>query len=310
MSLQPPSCNTGVTPPSPPSPFAASQSQFDWYRATVPNIAPGDLLTALCAGIEGRTGQGVSLGDGKPRWSFLRSDLILDAKGRRIAEVLHGGRNPHPLVEASSENSPLVAEVLRAIGPHRVSRLDVAIDAQAPGLYEQLRDLCEELATRYKLKDREVASRISEGAGATYYLGSRTSEVFFRVYRKGLKIAEEEGLAGDAISDELRNWVRCEIEFKPKDKNVKRIAGTLDPGEFWGVSEWLAEFAERALNVSAEPIQIRRHRPSDHERALRAMCGQYSRVLQRLFVECGQDKDEFATVLLDLANVEVGSAVA
>lgn len=311
MTDGPPSCNTGVYPHAPLSPFAGSKSQFDWYRASVP-MAPHDLLRLLCEAIQSRSGRGVSVGMGTPRWSFLKSDTVLDEKGRRIVEVLHGGANKNPCVEASSENAPLIASIIRDCEGSRVTRVDVAIDGHGPGLWEELLAICEDLVRKYGLKDREIGSRLDPNAGGTYYLGSRKSEVYFRIYRKGLKIAEEEGLAPELITDELRNWVRAEIEFKPKDKTVKNIVTRMEPGELWGVSEWLVEFAERALHVNAHPIQFQRRRPSDHERALRFMARQYSRHLEKLLVDCEGDREQAFTVLLDLSRsmYEAESCVA
>lgn len=276
----PPSCNTGVYPP-PPSPHcAALADRFDWYRASVP-AHPELVLDALTEAVERELGTGWGLVPGNPRWSFLASHSVVDGYGKRIAEVLYGGRNPHPCVEASGEYASLVARALRSRGPHRVSRLDVCADRSGPTLFEDWRALCERLANRYGLKLRVIDAPTDRDAGRTVYLGSRKSEMFLRVYEKGLEVAGKEGLA-KPIPDEYRHWVRAELEFKPHQRAAKAAVAGMEPNEFWGVSDWLADFAQEAFAMHCQPVSLRERRESDHDRAMRWMVHQYATHLDAL----------------------------
>jgi len=287
MAPAPPTCNTGVYPPSPHLQSAALGSRFDWYRASVP-AHPELVLAGILEAVEHGKGYVPKIVPGRPRWSFLRSSIVADADGHRIAEVLHGGRNPLPCVEASGDYAPFVADALRARGPHRVSRLDVAIDRAGPDLYVDLRALCERLSTRYGLQLRVIEAPTDPDAGRTVYLGSRKSEVFLRVYEKGLQVARLQGLA-KPIPDEFRHWVRAELEFKPHHRSAKKVVATMDPKEFWGISDWLADFATEAFAMDCTTVSLRERRESDFDRAMRWMVHQYSAHLDKLAEQCGGD---------------------
>lgn len=283
----PPTCNTGVYPPPPYLQPPGLAGRFDWYRASVP-AHPELVLGGLLEAVERDMGSQAVVTAGHPRWSFLRASTVSDSNGHRIAEVLHGGRNPHPCVEASGEYAPFVADVLRAHGPHRVSRVDVAVDRAGPSLFMDLRALCERLSTRYGLQLRVIEAPTDPDAGRTVYLGSRKSEVFLRVYEKGLQVARLQGLA-KPIPDDFRHWVRAELEFKPHHRSAKKVVATMDPKDLWGVSEWLADFAKEAFAMDCKTVSLRERRESDFDRAMRWMVHQYSAHLDKLADQCGGD---------------------
>lgn len=303
----PPYCNTGVYPHEPIPPRGASGSAFDWYRATVP-AHPQLVLEALTEAVERDLGFEPTLHAGSPRWSFLRADMLCDRKGLRIAEVLHGGRNPNPSVESSGAMAPIVAGILRDRGTHYASRVDVAIDRAGPTLFREWRALCERLSMQYRLAMRVIEAPTDPDAGSTVYLGSRKSEVFLRVYEKGLKTAHDEGLA--QIPDEYRHWVRAEIEFKPDKKAAKHAAALMEPDVFWGITEWLAHFALEAFAMRAEPVNLRERRLSDHDRAMRWMADQYRSHLDRLWRDHGRDDAAAFRALRELAGIGALSEAA
>ena len=231
-----------------------------------------------------------------------------DRKGLRIAEVLHGGRNPNPSVESSGAMAPIVAGILRDRGTHYASRVDVAIDRAGPTLFREWRALCERLSMQYRLAMRVIEAPTDPDAGSTVYLGSRKSEVFLRVYEKGLKTAHDEGLA--QIPDEYRHWVRAEIEFKPDKKAAKHAAALMEPDVFWGITEWLAHFALEAFAMRAEPVNLRERRLSDHDRAMRWMADQYRSHLDRLWRDHGRDDAAAFRALRELAGIGALSEAA
>lgn len=263
---------------------AAPASKFDWYRATVP--AHHDLLTDACMTLGGRYAQ---LEEGKGRFSYLHSRTIT-AAGDRVATILYGGQNVHPNVEASGNRAPALADMLRAAGPHRVTRCDVAIDLYGDGLFDQLSDLASAIAGEYRLGLRRISNPIDRTAGDTVYIGSRKSVVFARIYEKGkadraaYSVDEAEALAG---------WVRCELEVKP-EKEMKARAATVQPDEFWGISAWTAHLAKEALNMSPDPLPFHPRRLASDERAYRFSVQQYRAVYQRLCADrFGGDRQAF-----------------
>jgi hypothetical protein len=265
-----PVCNTGVHPPIEGAPFADA-SRFDWYRATVP--AHPQLIVDACLEM---AGEGAFAVEGKGRFNYLRSTTV-EVAGDRVATILHGGSNGHPNVEASGDRAPALADLVRRHGPHRVTRADVAIDLYGDRAFRDLEGLALRIADKHGLTMRKIANPRDETAGETVYLGSRHSVVFARVYEKGKADA---GRYGDVEPAVLHRWVRCEIEVKPQ-KDMKAVAATLAPHEFWGISAWTQQLAEDAFNMAPDPIPFHPRRTASDDRAFRFMCDQYRNLLRR-----------------------------
>jgi DNA relaxase NicK len=140
-----------------------------------------------------------------------------------------------------------------------------------------------------------------EDHGRTIYLGSRNSQVFLRIYEKGKKYAAELGIP---LTDELRNWIRVEVEFKPQNRKSKSLASILTPDAIWGTSAWLADFAQEAFAMEAERININQRRESDQQRALRFMGSQYGGHLRALLNDLDGDLTAFGAAIADLAGIE------
>lgn len=283
-----PPCNTGVHPPIGVT-ASTAESTFDWYRATVP--ASVGLLTQACMDIAGPHAR---LVEGKGRFNYNNSTTIEDLNGR-VATILHGGSNGLPNVEASGERAPALAEMLRAGGEHRVTRCDIAVDLYGDTLFEDLRRLGIDLAQRNRIETRDYASPTSDTAGKTFYLGSRKSTVFARIYEKGKKEAQA---YRDWPQDVLDPWVRIELEVKPQ-KEMKAKAATIQPADFWGISAWTQQLAEEALSMAPEPIPFHPRRTATDERAFRFMLAQYRNLLQRRCTAVHEgNRDKLAQELL------------
>lgn len=301
-TAQPPLCNTGVHPPTHSTPYGYDRSQFDWYRATVP--ASVELLTKAIAGIAGKYPQIV---DGKGRFNYLRSRTIMSG-GDRVATILHGGANGNPNVEASGERAAALADLLRAGGPHRVTRCDVAVDLWGDGLYSQLHTLADKIAGEHRIGLREVTDR-DPSKGNTTYLGSRKSTVFARIYEKGK--ADRQHYQRDGVPiDMLDGWVRVELEVKPQ-KEMKEAAASIDPADFWGISAWTQQLASEALNMAPEPIPFHPRRKATDERAFRFMVAQYRNLLQRRCEAVHEgDRDKLAQEIVAALYDDQGEAAA
>jgi hypothetical protein len=266
----PPACNTGVHPHD-PAPSPGSRSHFDWYRATVP--ASVELLTQVTMELAGKYAQ---IEEGKGRFNYLRSRVV-SAGGDRVATILYGGSNGHPNIEASGNRAPALAAMLRAGGPHRVTRCDVAVDLYGEGLFDELGALATSIAREQGLCLRRVSNPIDRTAGDTVYLGSRKSVVFARIYEKG---KADRRAYSDDHAEVLHGWVRCELEVKPQ-KEMKSRAAFIEPDEFWGISAWTAQLASEALSMSPDPLPFHPRRLASDERAYRFAIAQYRAVLWR-----------------------------
>jgi DNA relaxase NicK len=229
--------------------------------------------------------------------------LFLDDQGNRLAQVRSGG-NPHPFLECKGKLSGDIAAAIRGKLHHRPSRVDVAIDRSGQQLFVELDQLAKAFEKKYGLRrDYAGADVENRDRGTTIYLGSRLSQVFVRIYQKGLQLAEAMGLTGDDIPDELRNWVRIELEFKPQKTKAKQVAAVAEPSAFWGLSQWTSDFAMQALSLVSERVNVSERRESDHQRALRFMAQQYRAHLQQLLHDCKGDYEAAMETLLDLADL-------
>ena len=84
-----------------------------------------------------------------------------------------------------------------------------------------------------------------------------------------------------ALLDELRLWVRVELEYKP-DKRPARIKATkLGPAELWGCSPWTRRFAKLALSIDAERVTMHEKRETNEEHSYRYMLEQYGPTMLR-----------------------------
>lgn len=299
----PPYSNRGVTLnvmlPSAQSDGAA----FDAYLATVYSH-PMPLLDFLEQGLMD-AGMSPTRSDGPPVRFYASNALLVDARGHRLLSVRHGGQNGHPFVESKGAASEVVAAVLREHFKHAPSRIDSAFDFRSPTVWADLREVAHEFEARRGLKiDYAGAAWDNPDRGTTIYLGSRKSQAFLRIYQKGLQIAEELGLSGADIPDELRFWVRVELEYKP-DKRLARTRSTaLSARELWGTSPWTREFATVALSMDVERVKMTERRESNQERSMRFLVQQYGPTILRQ-VELLGSWDRFSDDLQKRLNVRV-----
>lgn len=276
------------------------ESALDYYRASV-GASVEHLLSALSEALE-KGGRAVTREQGAPVRYYASHVALTDRLGRVAASVFWGGSNVLPNVEAKGSAAPAIAAILRDRWEHRPSRVDVKRDATAPGLFAQLLELAGRYAAERDLGFQHVANHHPD-KGDTFYLGSRQSQAFLRVYQPGLKRAQEEGRTGDQIAQEEREACRVELEFKPQKPRAKLAAATLSPDALWGVSSWIADYAGEVFAMNVQPISISERRESNRNRALRFMASQYQAHLAALLAECHGDMALFGSTIADLADI-------
>lgn len=268
--IEPPSSNRGVPSVQPPtllpSPSLFPSPRFDWYQATVSG-QPSAVLQIFESHFGGEFRPAAGL------YSFTES-AIHDTLGLRI---LWGGRNPEPHIQATSHDAVPVADFVRAQFPnHKVSRADVCWDFSMPGGFQILRDVIEPIARKARagvclIGDPDPASN----KGQTIYFGSRkTSDLFIRLYQKGL----ERQAAG--VKDADPDWVRLEVVVRPR-KARKTEAATLPPEAFVGFSKWASKAVSEALGVAIPFLPDSSLRKSRDDEAFEHMCRQYGRLLRQ-----------------------------
>lgn len=291
-----PPTNRGVYPLS-----GWTSSAFDYGRASVDRASPEQVVSVLQSSLEA-AGRRVNVEEGAAVRHYSNHVQLVDRLGRNVCDVFWGGRNVRPNVEAKGANAALVVPILRANFDHRPSRVDVKRDATASGLFGALRALAGSYAASRDLRLQDLANNHPD-MGDTFYLGSRASQAFLRVYQPALKRAQEEGRVGADISSEERAAVRVELQFQPQKGRAKLAAASLAPDELWGVSPWIADFAGEVFAMDVQPVTISERRESNRNRALRFMAVQYRAHLQSLLAECQGDPSMFGSTILDLADI-------
>ena len=272
---------------------------FDAYTATVqsdPLEIMHLLQDAVCAGLDVEADYQET---GCLPFYGINKALVTDY-GKRLMNVQFGGSNVTPLVQCTGMASPIVADTLRAGLVHRPSRIDSAIDYAGEGLFARHIRLTKSLSKRHGLAWRPVGDWGTKDAGRTIELGSRRSQVMLRVYEKGLEMAHK---AGTEITDQARQHVRCEVEFKPANNTAREAARSITPPSVWGTTAWLGDFVKRGFDQDVERVMVSETRESDTERALRFMGKQYSRHLLWLLKECDGDLDRFGHEVAKLAGL-------
>lgn len=252
--------------------------EFDWYQATVfasPEALIAELMDNLPDGIQRTNAKGFN--------SFANRAELHDADGELYATVMHGGVNPHPNVKASSDHAPALAGVLRNRWPvHRVSRVDVAVDARGEGLFDDCVRLMSEIGRSHRMKGEKIIPDDLDD-GSTYYLGSRVSPLRVRCYEKGKQLFK---LTGDPVWRNFFDWTRIELQVRP-EKDFKTGAARMQPADFWGCSQWTRDLSAGVLDMRPEAVTMKPTRIADHERAMRALTAQYGPTILRQVTKLG-----------------------
>jgi hypothetical protein len=214
--------------------------------------------------------------------SYKFSQVFFSSDDDCLFTVYHGGHNPHPNVKASGgdasrRHADELARILKIEFPaHSVTRIDVATDRRGQGLYERSEAAMRAVWADQRVKGRRLKDDRRGGSapedGSTYYLGAPSSPLRVRLYEKGKERLAE---TGDPFWLDYLDLVRLELQVRPVKAAGKRAAASIEPREFWGGSEWTRQVAQGVLAMSAEPIQLKAPRTSNHERAMRYAIEQY-----------------------------------
>lgn len=252
--------------------MALESPRFDWYQATV-LTSPDELIYRGSRVLADEPPRSIP-----PRLGFDRG-LEFRKGGTRSAVLYHGGIHDNPHMMASGEDAPALAGLLRGAGLlHRVSRADVCVDTDTPKSYKRMYAALRSLARESNLTATLMCNPDDAQAGATYYVGSQTSEVRARLYEKGKQ-----------MKDALRpDWVRYEVQARPQ-RERKAWTSTASEWDILGSALWSRTFALQTLSVATVAPPKRQPRVSDLERSVRAAGVQYGRRHMELLERHGGD---------------------
>ena len=260
---------------------AALECRWDWYEGTVFGVDADTVVPAVARvyGWRSVANTSVTVDPCRGLHGYLNGVRI--AKGsERLCDVMWGG-NPGVHVIASGEPSPrLWQAVNKLVMDHRCewspSRVDAAVDWIEAELFDELAGPALAFAERQRIAIDQQGDW-HRGKGRTLYLGAKSSVVRLRLYEKGYQVGGGADL----------NWVRWEVVVRPKTHARAEVA-TWAPADALGASAWLVDL-QRELGLG----ERMRHavgtvwRPSDSDRARRALVKQYARVVLGWFDECG-----------------------
>ena len=253
---------------------------FDWYGCSLdykPDLIMTDLLVLYPQG----TWEVV-----KPKNGYTDAMSLLLPDLSVAATLWWGGSSQGSGVYAyaSGSNAHTFASVIRSLYPvHRLVRADIAVDFNESGAWVSLNSLAHNL---YKNKfvrrsPHYVGELGMEGVdspdvkGRTIYLGSRQSVHMARFYEKGKK-----------DNPSMPDWVRVEVEFKPRD-DARYDYASATPAECLAATRLGSELLRVLLNSSAlRPCPAGAVRSlTDFERSANALVSQWSPFIRKLLQE-------------------------
>lgn len=213
--------------------------------------------------------------------------------GTRVARCRWDGVNPLPHVEATGQNAPALADLLRAEGlEHRLSRVDVCVDVMDQGAIGPLVEAARAFDRERKRRRRMIHDPDDPAEGVTYEVGSRKSEHYTRIYDKGA----EQGTGAD--------HARFELQHKPHGTTRKWWCSMASPEQILGVSP-LARAIGPMLSMHLDPAPARTRRLADDDRAWIVHNQQWLPLMRRrLRDEHGGDMQAFLTEIATLLNAE------
>lgn len=225
--------------------------------------------------------------EGRRRLGYAQAFRITDKGGDElVGEVLCGAvtGNHEPHAVATGSRAHEFSEVLRANWPaHRVSRFDAAEDFDEEGAFETLTG---HMATISKAAGCKGLWMLPDDPldGATYYLGSESSNVRCRAYQKGLLTRKQ---LHHSFHDKVSpHWARLEVQVRPK-KLGKEYAASCSPIDAWGFALWSKDLAEVAMALDVARYQGGWKPQTDDERTFDWMLRQYGPLLGRVKDDLG-----------------------
>lgn len=229
---------------------------FDWYQATIASTPQGIVDVAMASLDDAHDVDHMDRGG-----SGYTSTTLIRNKGRdTIATLLHGSKSAAPNLRGTSHNAVPVSAMIRKHWPkHAVSRLDVAEDMTADGLFGRIEDRMRAIALKSGLDSGLSYIPDCAEKGRTYRVGAPTSATLVRLYEKGLE------QQGKGVADADPHHVRLEIQARPQ-KAAKLTFATLEPAAVWGSSKWTQVLAEHVMGLDVERLILRPREETELER--------------------------------------------
>ena len=258
-----------------PKAIGGSMMRFDFYRASLLDGTDAEQVINHLA-LQNPTGD---LVEGRARMGYEACTTLRDEHGDRWCDVLRGPAGV--LVEVSGDTSPAVVGHVRSAWPrHAVSRADVCEDliTEERGLFERLHPELKRVVRRHGRVQAVTISADKSEEGASYRIGSRTSETFVRVYQKPEQlVATRQG--HPSLKAYFGRWVRAEVEVKPQKDN-RYTASVFEPEQFCGLSRIARDVTKAILDIDVGKTSVIDYKElTTRERSRRACVKQFGKTL-------------------------------
>lgn len=210
-------------------------------------------------------------------------EVSIDGCGESSLRCRYGAnrKNMHLSIACSGWLSPYFKRALKDIGvPYWITRVDVAVDFI--GDFEAYHKICSDFRRKRGVKSSTVGDWEDGADGRTYYMGSRKSESYIRLYEKG-KERICKGLEG--VPPDL---LRLELEFKPT-KIKREIVNDFDPAHMLSLSKIGTDVFNLVFNLGIEPLKIDYTRSADTFVTLSHAVIQYKKYFQEAIDLLGAD---------------------
>ena len=288
-----PYCNTGYETPltqeTPRKRSSLLSFRFDWYQATLPQeVEPQEVLRwASC------------LGTPTPSKPMHGYDTVHDFGQIKVLYGGHSGQfGVHVVIHGGDSCQDIVQYFRKTYPEHRPSRIDVCLDFQGPGSWDDLYQIAKLAAGRFGVKTRLYGDFINAESGRTIYLGTGNSTHKVRVYEKG-----HEQRAKKANPEAPLDWVRSEIQVRPTGHS-RASAASMTPDQVARSTKWTAFFCDALGSVSAPSVSLttRKKQPPAVD-SFEHMCAQYAGTLFKLNREAWISKEDVLALVSDMYDM-------
>lgn len=191
------------------------------------------------------------------------------------ATVMYGGDNVGSRlhVSASGFESNELRDFLVLHYPDSILlRADVCLDIDEPEVFDSLFKVFCNISSDFRLNTNSVGDWVNNIKGRTFYIGSRQSPAFGRMYEKGKQL-----LSGSP------DHVRVEIECKPKNTDSRAHWFSKPAAEFFSFNSWTSALFSAISSLNIDPSSVKPgvvHRESSHDRAMHFLIKQYRQTLK------------------------------
>jgi len=180
----------------------------------------------------------------------------------------------------------------------KVTRMDAALDVFDAEWFPVLVQVARLWALANGMTTGTAGDWLKPDRGRTFTLGARSSRCFYRIYEKGRKERTDP------------NWIRCELEYKPQQREDGLSAMALSAPQLWAMhagpifgKPMGLDLAELFCMPTTRPSRVRR----DVDRARASLCLQYGKTISGWLREVGGDPVALMAELM--AGIEHQAAV-